>query len=318
VRAPYAVPWPTSLVGRAVGEARALFEQSLAIHRELGNRPSECITLGNLAGLVRVQGRMEEASALFRQAIITAREIGDRRSEGIGLSNLATVSLEQDRVDEARTLLQQALVIAREVAARNLETCVLGSLGHLHWDQGRLDEAGVMFAQTLEIAREVGERHYEGITLLCLASHARWQGHLDEAATLVKQSEASAHELGNKVDLANRMLEHGHILLAQGQGTQEPLATATAFAHELAVTPDSELAKNLAATERAQAAFEDGKPLVCGYYPEDVPEGIMRWLREHRPEAIPPSVLPRLAADGTLRPEEAGASSASPTTTGER
>ena len=37
------------------------------------------------------------------------------------------------------------------------------------------------------------------------------------------------------------------------------------------------------------------------------------WLREHRPDAIPPSVMSRLTDDGTLRPEEAASSSAQPT-----
>jgi hypothetical protein len=92
--------------------------------------------------------------------------------------------------------------------------------------------------------------------------------------------------------------------LPGGQGAGDTLERARRIAEELSASAESELGKEIAKLERAQGRLDADRPLICGYAPEDISPGQMRWLREHRPEAIPPEVMARLNEDGTLRPDE--------------
>ena len=65
-------------------EARALYEQPLDIHRELGNPRREAGVLGNMGSLAGHQ-HPDEARADFEQALAIHRETGCRRHEGIAL-----------------------------------------------------------------------------------------------------------------------------------------------------------------------------------------------------------------------------------------
>lgn len=51
-------------------------ELALAIHRELGDRRSEAITLLNLAGAYAKTGRIAEARTCARQALVLFEETG--------------------------------------------------------------------------------------------------------------------------------------------------------------------------------------------------------------------------------------------------
>lgn len=97
----------------------------------------------------------------------------------------------------------------------------------------------------------------------------------------------------------------GHVHLANGDDASDVLERALALQRELGVGPESGSAKGIVGLERAQAAFRGGAHLVCGYCLEDLTAGQLRWLREHRPEAIPAVMMARLNEDGTPRTERA-------------
>jgi predicted ATPase len=205
------------LAGR-YSEAAKRYEQALAIHREVGNRRSEGVTIGNLAGLYREQGRTQEALEDLQQALAIAREVGNRRGEGITLAELASLHHAQSRTQEALEHYHQALAIAREVGNRRAESKTLGSLAIIHREQGRSPKAQEHFHQALEIAREVGDRRNEGLTLGNLATVHQEQGRIPEALEHYHQALAIHRELGNRQveggilgDLATVHQEQGRI-----------------------------------------------------------------------------------------------------------
>ena len=128
-------PGPKASAARALGEAlrhlgrtdeaKAHYEQALAIHREVGNRSSEGSVLGNLGYLHGIQGRMDEARSHYEQALAIHREVGNRRFEGVMLGNLAGPHWSQGRMDEAKAQLEQGLAIAREVGDGRLDGTML-------------------------------------------------------------------------------------------------------------------------------------------------------------------------------------------------
>ena len=64
---------------------------------------------------------MEEALQVYEEALALARELGDRSSEGAILGNLGLLQHDRGRMTEAREHYQQALASAREGSHRQFE-----------------------------------------------------------------------------------------------------------------------------------------------------------------------------------------------------
>jgi tetratricopeptide (TPR) repeat protein len=96
-------------------EARRLYEQSLDIEEELGNRAGIAATLGQLAILAEAEDDQAEAEQLYRRSWAIAEEIGDVVRASILMFNLATLYENQGRLDEALPLLERAVEIAEQV-----------------------------------------------------------------------------------------------------------------------------------------------------------------------------------------------------------
>jgi predicted ATPase/serine/threonine protein kinase len=262
-------------------DARESCERALEIHRQRGDRRLESIVLGYLALLRCVQGRLEEARELCEQALEIHRRIGDRAYEGHVLAYLAELHHQQGRLEEARELYGQALAIHRQIGNPSYEGRVLGHLGNLQQEQGRLEEAQALYGQALGLVRQFGGRHIEGSLLGHLSElERRTTGHSGKAGALAEQAERLLEAVGLKLELGKLLCQRGHIALCGGQDARELLERARALADEVGAGPDSELGKMLARLQRAQEAFEAGRPLFRGECFEDIPEGLRNRLSE--------------------------------------
>jgi tetratricopeptide (TPR) repeat protein len=98
-----------------VAEARAAYEEALAIAREIGDRRGEGNALGNLGNAYADLGETGRAIQFFEQRLTIAREIGDRRGEGAALWNM---SLALDQLGERTQAIhhaEQALTIYEQI-----------------------------------------------------------------------------------------------------------------------------------------------------------------------------------------------------------
>jgi tetratricopeptide (TPR) repeat protein len=98
-----------------IASARPLFEESLAISRELGNRMGISLSLADLARVAFEKGDYPDAGALFEESLAISRELGNRLGIAHSLDNLGVVAVEQGDYAAARTLLKEGLVIWREL-----------------------------------------------------------------------------------------------------------------------------------------------------------------------------------------------------------
>ena len=271
--------------------AQEMYEQSRVLLSEVGDRRAEGFLLNNLAGLSRTLGRKEAAREQYEQALQIFRGSGYREGEGVSLANLGSVHLGLGNLDESEKFLEQALAVHRGVGNRMSEGITFEHLGNLFRTQMRMDEANETYEQALAIHREVGNRSSEGTTLRKLSKLALIADDLPRASALARRAEEILQELGEKFQLALVVAQQGHIRLAGASDASEALAWVRSTAQELEVEPNdraSQLAIDLAKLQRAQRVFEAGGPLLCGYCPEDMTDRQMTWLREHRPESIPP------------------------------
>ncbi|MDY6806977.1 MAG: CHAT domain-containing tetratricopeptide repeat protein [Cyanobacteriota bacterium] len=92
-------------------EGLLLLERSLAIRREISDRPGEAVTLDRLGSVYRDRGNREKALEYYSLSLATAREISDRPGIGRTLSNIGATYLAAGQYPQATENLTAAVEI---------------------------------------------------------------------------------------------------------------------------------------------------------------------------------------------------------------
>lgn len=137
--------------------AEAWFEQAIAKARAGGAEMQEMSAMGQLANLLRVQGRVGEALALFDVALPQIRGVGNLRLLGQTLGNLGTLHHVRGHVESARDCYEHANELHRQVGNRQGEATMMGNLALLDMEQGRVEESAEGFLRSADIHRETGD-----------------------------------------------------------------------------------------------------------------------------------------------------------------
>jgi tetratricopeptide (TPR) repeat protein len=164
--------------------ARALYEESLAIRREMGDRRGIATSLSN-CGIVAYEERdYPTARALYEESLAMFRELGDRRGIANSLNNLGEVEHEQCDYPSARALYEESLAIRRELGDRRGIAVSLDSLGNVAYDQGDYSASRVLLEESLAIMRDLGNPWGIALSLEGIAPAIAALGSPDRAACI--------------------------------------------------------------------------------------------------------------------------------------
>ncbi len=139
--------------------AIAAFQQAIARHHSLGDRPAQATSLNQLGNFLESQSRYKEAIDCHQQSLEIKREIGDRNGEGGSLCNLGNAYYSLGQYQRAIDFYEQALIVQREVGNRQFE-------------------ANSLFNKALALAK-YESRRFEAITTLQQARKIYAELHLD-------------------------------------------------------------------------------------------------------------------------------------------
>ena len=89
-------------------QAIALYQQSLEIQRQIGDRGVEAASLGNLGGAYQSLGEYQQAIAFHQQLLEIKRQIGDRGGEANSLQNLGSLYYKVGRIQDGYAAGYQA------------------------------------------------------------------------------------------------------------------------------------------------------------------------------------------------------------------
>jgi len=142
------------------------------------------------ADLQLMLGQVDGAERLYEQALAIMREVGDRREEGVALSKLGDIALGRDNLAGAERLYEQYLAIMREVGDRQQEGVALSKLGDIALGRDDLAGAERLYEQALAIMREVGARQQEGVALASLGLTLMLDHKRDEGCAMLRQAAA--------------------------------------------------------------------------------------------------------------------------------
>jgi predicted ATPase/class 3 adenylate cyclase len=255
-------------------DARALFEASLGIRRELGDKQGIAGSLNNLGTLAFDQGDYASAPTLYEEALALNREVGNRAWEAINLNNLGNLANTLCDDMSARALHEQSLAIRRELGDQQ---GIAGSLNNLGVAAENLSDyvlARTLHEESLGIRRELGDKWGIAHSLTNLGNLAKRQGDYVLARTLHEESLGLRRELGDKRGIAESLEYHAFLALKEQQGDRAVrMWRAAAALREALGAPvsssaleeyDQQIAEYRAAPGESAftAAFHEGVPLT--------------------------------------------------------
>jgi tetratricopeptide (TPR) repeat protein len=99
------------------GRARALYEESLELHRALEAKWETATALSRLGTLAHEQGDDGRATALYEESLALRRELGDKRGLAECFEGLAGVAVAQRHQERAARLLGAAEALREATGA---------------------------------------------------------------------------------------------------------------------------------------------------------------------------------------------------------
>jgi len=183
-------------------EARALYEESLAIYRELGDVPGIGWVLVSLGILARYEGNHLAARSLLEESVELLEQAGDSEAMAAALGNLGVVARDLGEADLAENHLGQSLALWRELGDRIGMAWTLSSLAMVARATGKLDVARARTDESLAIWRELGDRQNIANVLSTAARLARDQGDYALARAYLAESLQVFSDIGDRRGLA--------------------------------------------------------------------------------------------------------------------
>ncbi|BAY68043.1 tetratricopeptide repeat protein [Anabaena sp. FACHB-709] len=185
---------------RYLGEyqrAIELFQQSLEIFRDIGDRNGVSNSLIGLGNTYNSVGEYQRAIELFQQSLEISRDIGDRNGVGGSLMGLGNAYNSVGEYQRAIELFQQSLEISRDIGDRNGVGNSLIGLGNAYHSLGEYQRAIEFRQQSLEIFRDMGDRNGVSISLNNLGNTYYFLGEYQRAIEFHQQSLEISRDIGD-------------------------------------------------------------------------------------------------------------------------
>jgi predicted ATPase/DNA-binding CsgD family transcriptional regulator len=230
----------TALIGAATlarrqGEyahAISLYEEALAIARELADGSTVASVLNNLGVVAQDQGDYERALQLGEEALGLFRDAGDQVRIAAALNNLGIVARRRGDPERAAALFEESHAIWKDLGDQLRIALALNNLGVAAFEAGDLQRAASCYEDALVVWRERDDRTGAALSLHNLAEVLRDQGDLARATSLWEESLSLRAEQGNVagfaeslsglavIALRSGMLERAVELLGAAEGMQ--------------------------------------------------------------------------------------------------
>lgn len=253
---------------------RSLWEESLAIRRELGDTAGIARSLNNLGAVAREEGDYDTARALWEESLAIKRELGDKPGIAVSFCNLGDLAREQGDLAAARSRWEESLKTWRALGDKQNIAGMLRRLGDLAYDLGDYNTARPLLEESLGMWRELGHTRGIAASLKSLGDVARSQGDHATARSLWEESLAIARELEDRRGVAELLAQFAGLAAAEHQPERAMrLAGAAAALRETVDTPflpveeaecerDLEPARQALGEEAAARVLAEGRAMT--------------------------------------------------------
>lgn len=249
--------------------ARTLYEQAIAISREIGDQRTLANALRGLALLARETKprdlSMGDPMKVNAEALALFKELGDRSGMAWAMTSLGYEYFDRDELDRAQHELEDALALFQQLGEKDGASNALSWIAKLHLRKGNLEDARKTLAEVTRITRESGNR--VGATEAeCADSEILIrQGKVSEARSKLHSLLEYIGEGGTAKGIAAVMALLGRVQLVQG----DLPGARSKFEKSMALAPGKESYEirlsdqiGLGWTLLLSGKFEEAKPIL--------------------------------------------------------
>jgi tetratricopeptide (TPR) repeat protein len=173
-------------------QAIASFRYALAVARDIGDRHTGNVIVGNMSEIYRDEGDFTRARTCAVHSLRVAAEIGDWSSVADQVANLGAIAAAEGRTPLAQQLLERAVELARDLDAPYFLCEWLHRLARLHLAADRPADAEQLNSEALRIAEEHSERDTQVSAYVLSIRLQVGAGRLDARAAAKRLREATA------------------------------------------------------------------------------------------------------------------------------
>jgi class 3 adenylate cyclase/tetratricopeptide (TPR) repeat protein len=184
--------------------ARTLYQESLAIQRDLGDRPGVAVLLSNLGVVAYYSGDYASARSLDEESLAVFREIGDHWSVATLLNNIGDIARDQGDFAAGKRLLAESLDVRRQLGDMGGIAFSLNSLGDVLLDEGDLAAARPLLEESLVINHDLGDRAAVAYLLDDFAAILAAGGQPELALRLAGAAAAAREAIGSQLSPGER------------------------------------------------------------------------------------------------------------------
>ena len=206
----------TSLTAEAVSEeSRGLYLQlgTAGCHGLAG-------ALFNLGCLKELTGDVNQSESLFQESIHLFEELGDRFNTAECLNWLGYLAHDKENIDLAKQYFEQSLAIRKEIGDRDGEGGLLNWLGWSYYLLGDSDKGSRLLMEGNQIFDELDIRIGKIIGLEFLGQIAWDGGYYQQALDWFDQAVQASHQRGSIGMFFDGQLWKGRVALSQGDYDQ--------------------------------------------------------------------------------------------------
>lgn len=201
-------------------KAKKFFEESIAIKRELGDKIGIAGSMNNLGGLAFSQGEYKHAKKFYMESLAIRKEIGDKQGIAASLNNLGGLELYQGNYKKAKKFFEESLVIKREFKDKKGIATLLGNLGTVAKTQGDYVQTRKIYEESLSVFREIGDKKGIADFLNNLGDLAGIQRDYVKAKKFYEESLPVFREIGDKQGIASSLSNLGNMVNLVGDYEQ--------------------------------------------------------------------------------------------------
>jgi predicted ATPase/class 3 adenylate cyclase len=241
-------------------EGRRWLQRAIALASDEPGAPLARVAHG-LGVLLTQQGELEEALGLFQRSLAIWRDLGDRYQQTRELNSLGIVYHKLGDLDKARSLLESSVALARELGSGARAAVALTNLGQTEADAGNFDRAIEVLREALALDQAEGDVFGVAIDQQSLASASLRAGRAWEARDLLSATFDHLVRSGNTDFLVSSLGLSACVAASLGDGPRAArLAGAEDSIRQRAGMPRSqdaaEMAEHFLAPARATMAPE--------------------------------------------------------------
>jgi tetratricopeptide (TPR) repeat protein len=206
--------------------AAELFEESLGVHREAGDRRGIAWSLGSLANASADRGDHEQAKELYEEGLALSRGLGGALPLGAYLISLGYEYLLEGDHERATALNEEAAALYRKRGHRGGLQAALDNLGWAALVGGDHERARALHQESLALSRELGDKYTASESLEGLACFAGAKGEVERAGRLFGAAEALREAVGYQQTHKERALREPYLATARSRLGEAPWARA--------------------------------------------------------------------------------------------